>query len=143
MIVTRSIEFPMGHRLKDHPGLCRHVHGHNYKVVAEVEGDLNAQGMVIDFSELKSAMEEVFSMYDHALVLQKGDLWETLISTSHSIDKLGLDRVIYMREPPTAEHLAVLWHFQLSGKMPLNCELRALTVFESSNTSARYEWKAE
>ena len=136
MIVTRSIEFPMGHRLQAHGGLCRHVHGHNYKVVVEVEGEPDSeQGMIIDFSDLKREMEDVFKKYDHALVLQETDPLWSFIRNSMEAKSFGLDRVLYMKNPPSAENLARLWFFQLDVRIT---GLFSVTVFESSNTSARY-----
>ena len=39
MQVTRKLEFPAGHRLMDHEGGCKDLHGHNYAVEITVAGD--------------------------------------------------------------------------------------------------------
>ena len=45
--VTREFEFCFGHRLKDYPGKCRHIHGHNAKVAVTLEAEsLDRLGMV-------------------------------------------------------------------------------------------------
>jgi 6-pyruvoyltetrahydropterin/6-carboxytetrahydropterin synthase len=141
MIVTRSIEFPMGHRLKDHGGLCRHVHGHNYKVVVAVWAkQLNVQGMVVDFSDLKSEMGALFKKYDHSLVLHEFDPLYSFARNSMDANVLGLGRIITMHEPPTAENLARLWFDQLSlmiGDGDL-LKVASVTVHESSTTTAQY-----
>lgn len=144
MIITRSIEFPMGHRLQHHQGLCRHVHGHNYRVVVEVQADeLNALGMVIDFSDLKTEMENVFKKYDHAFVCEMGDPFAELQRYAWEGGAgLGMDRIIEIGAPPTAECLAKHWMGELDAKIgnaEQNCYVSSVTVFESSTTSARYE----
>jgi queuosine biosynthesis protein QueD len=146
MIITRSIEFAMGHRLQHHEGLCKHVHGHNYKVTVEVHADeLDTQGMVMDFSDLKAEMENVFKKYDHAFVCEIGDpfselqryAWEGGVSNH----RLGMGRIIEIGAPPTAECLAKHWLGELDAKIGdggRNCYVVSVTVHESSTTSARY-----
>jgi 6-pyruvoyltetrahydropterin/6-carboxytetrahydropterin synthase len=51
------------HHLPDH-GKCGSQHGHTYKVELQVEGE-PMEGMLIDFADLKRAVREVLSRYDH------------------------------------------------------------------------------
>lgn len=51
------------HFLPGHPK-CGALHGHTYKVELVIEGE-KKEGMVIDFADLKQAMREVLSVYDH------------------------------------------------------------------------------
>ena len=52
--VSREIDFCYGHRLLNYPGKCRHLHGHNGRVVITFEASgLDDRGMVLDFSEIK------------------------------------------------------------------------------------------
>jgi len=122
----------MGHRLKDHPGLCQHLHGHNYRVEVHIEGDLNIQGMVYDFSDLKSAMK-VLDKYDHAMVLQTTD---PLLSYAVAHTILGWGRLIVIDSPPTAENLARLWCGDINAMLPVGVDVTEIRVFESSTTSA-------
>jgi 6-pyruvoyltetrahydropterin/6-carboxytetrahydropterin synthase len=47
-------DFASAHTLRDYPGACSRMHGHNWKVEAEVEADtLNNIGMAIDFKDIK------------------------------------------------------------------------------------------
>lgn len=144
MIVTRSIEFPMGHRLKDHAGLCRHIHGHNYKVVVGVRCQkLDNQGMVIDFSDLKKEMETVFKPYDHAFVIENGDPFGDILFSEGVIGNhalLGLWNVRHLHVPPTAENLAKHWFHELDKVIGDYDRMwvEYVDVFESTNTSARY-----
>jgi 6-pyruvoyltetrahydropterin/6-carboxytetrahydropterin synthase len=51
------------HFLPGHPK-CGTLHGHTYKIEIVVEGVI-ANGMVVDFSDLKTSAREVLSTYDH------------------------------------------------------------------------------
>jgi len=51
------------HFLPQHPK-CGLLHGHTYKVELVIEGD-SRSGMVIDFADLKRAINEVLRHYDH------------------------------------------------------------------------------
>ncbi|MFQ5706596.1 MAG: 6-carboxytetrahydropterin synthase QueD [bacterium] len=46
---------------------CGQMHGHTYKVEVILEGE-NKDGMVLDFAEMKQAVETVLQTYDHKLL---------------------------------------------------------------------------
>lgn len=62
------------------------LHGHNYAVSIEVEGDLQAEGWVTDFGVLKRIGREICDRLDHHFLLQTdgdriaarcdGEVWE-------------------------------------------------------------------
>ena len=53
MIVRRRFDFEAAHRLPRHPGKCRELHGHSYRLVVAVERPVDPDsGMVIDFGDL-------------------------------------------------------------------------------------------
>ena len=51
-------------------GRCEPLHGHNYDVSVEVEGELAEDGWVIDFSSLKSMTRAICEELDHKFLLQ-------------------------------------------------------------------------
>jgi 6-pyruvoyltetrahydropterin/6-carboxytetrahydropterin synthase len=51
------------HFLPGHPK-CGTLHGHTYKVEVTVEGKPK-DGMIIDFSDLKTSVRDVLAHYDH------------------------------------------------------------------------------
>jgi 6-pyruvoyltetrahydropterin/6-carboxytetrahydropterin synthase len=64
--VTRTFAFEAAHQLPWHPGRCRDLHGHSYRLEVTVEGPLGDNGIVMDFSEVKGVVErEVINRYDH------------------------------------------------------------------------------
>jgi 6-pyruvoyltetrahydropterin/6-carboxytetrahydropterin synthase len=48
---------------------CEPLHGHNYDVFVEIEGDLTADGWVFDFSEAKRIVAGICRELDHRFLL--------------------------------------------------------------------------
>lgn len=72
--ITKKYETETGHRLINYNGKCAHLHGHRYQWEATIiHEDLTPTGFIIDFKDLKVAMEHILEPYDHALVLHKDD----------------------------------------------------------------------
>ena len=73
--VSREIKFCYGHRLLNYDGKCRHLHGHNGKAVITLEAEeLDALGMVVDFTHLKSVVGGwIDEFLDHKMILHKDD----------------------------------------------------------------------
>ena len=67
MIVRRSFEFESAHRLPEHPGKCRELHGHSYRLVVAVERAVEPKsGMAVDFGDLKRVVaRDVIELVDH------------------------------------------------------------------------------
>jgi len=122
---TRRFTFDAAHRVKDHDSKCRHIHGHTY--VAEVTvrpaadyaapgQGLNALGMVVDFSVLKTHVGRwIEEHWDHNIILHPRDnlvrLGEALKDRGIWANKFAVfnDRAPYLMPEdtnPTAENLA-------------------------------------
>ena len=87
--VTRSFSFEAAHQLPWHPGKCRRLHGHGYRLEVTAEGPLDHNGIVIDFDQLREVVErEVVARYDHRYLndlmenptaeLLAGEMWKRL-----------------------------------------------------------------
>jgi 6-pyruvoyltetrahydropterin/6-carboxytetrahydropterin synthase len=64
--VTCSFTFEAAHRLAWHPGKCRNLHGHSYRLEVTVAGPLDDNGVVVDFDLLTEIVErEVIGQWDH------------------------------------------------------------------------------
>lgn len=108
--VTKEMWTETAHRLPDHPGRCRFIHGHSYRWQVTLESiDVNPDGMIIDFARLKEAMSEVIDPFDHALVLQKLIGAKTTVEQEvlETLRVFGIaERVIWVPYRPTAENMA-------------------------------------
>lgn len=63
----------MGHRLPDHFGNCKNIHGHSYKMIVEFEGELNNNEMIIDFYDVDKIIKPLIDRLDHAFMVNKND----------------------------------------------------------------------
>lgn len=50
-------------------GVCERLHGHNYGVLVEIEGDLNEDKLVIDFTVVKQLTREICRRLNHHFLL--------------------------------------------------------------------------
>jgi 6-pyruvoyltetrahydropterin/6-carboxytetrahydropterin synthase len=112
--IMKTFEFHAGHRLPNHDGKCRRLHGHTYRVdvmvygnVVETEGAPN-QGMVMDFGVLKEIWQDFEKQLDHTTLLwDKDPILDALASSNGghgmNLEELGIEVV---PQPPTAEFIA-------------------------------------
>lgn len=73
MIVAKTFKWEAAHRLPRHEGKCKHIHGHSYKMTVEFEGEPNANGMVIDFNDIKKIIQPHIDNIDHSTMIAEGD----------------------------------------------------------------------
>lgn len=50
-------------------GKCERLHGHNYRALVELEGDLGKDKLVFDFTTLKRLTREICQRLDHRFLL--------------------------------------------------------------------------
>jgi 6-pyruvoyltetrahydropterin/6-carboxytetrahydropterin synthase len=70
MRVAREFRFEAAHSLPDHPGKCRRLHGHGYRLTVVCEAPVDPRtGISIDFADLKRVVEEhVIEPLDHTFL---------------------------------------------------------------------------
>ena len=109
MRITRRLEFDAGHRIPNHDNQCRHLHGHRYALEVTLSGSVitadgaAAQGMVMDFSEVKAiARRGLVDAWDHAFLAWRGD--ESIVEFLRTLPG---HKTVLFDAPPTAEHLAI------------------------------------
>jgi 6-pyruvoyltetrahydropterin/6-carboxytetrahydropterin synthase len=67
--VSVEDSFAAGHALRGYRGKCENPHGHNYKVQITLNGErLDNIGLLFDFKDLKTAMNEVIDRLDHKFI---------------------------------------------------------------------------
>lgn len=67
MRIGVSERFSSAHAIPGHEK-CGKIHGHNFRVEIEVEGEVKENGMVMDFFDLKKHLREVLEDFDHRLL---------------------------------------------------------------------------
>lgn len=108
MLITRRLEFDAGHRIPDHKSQCRHLHGHRYALEITLAGEIirqdgdPANGMVMDFSEIKSlAQHHLVELWDHSFLVYAGDT-----SVVEFLKTIPEHKTVVLDCIPTAENLA-------------------------------------
>lgn len=131
--ISKEITIEMGHRLPNHGGKCRNIHGHSYKLELFVESETlhpkgSSEGMVEDYSAMKKAMEAIDAIFDHTLVLSIDDpilipLMDGSLESKQDYIKRAKElsdlfttfsgavttRLVVIKNPPTAEVLGTVW----------------------------------
>jgi len=100
---TRRIQFCAGHRVLNHEGKCRNLHGHNYVVLITAEADgLDFIGRVIDFSVLKQKVGGwIEQKWDHGFIVFSEDN-----EAKKALSVCNEQKTFEMPANPTAENMA-------------------------------------
>jgi 6-pyruvoyltetrahydropterin/6-carboxytetrahydropterin synthase len=61
--------FSAGHFITYDGNVCERLHGHNYRVTAEVEGPLDENHYVVDFIKLRESLRRIVDELDHHMLL--------------------------------------------------------------------------
>lgn len=143
--ITRKLEWDSGHRVLNHGGKCKHLHGHRYVAEVSVSSgeNLDALGMVVDFSVLKTRIGGwVDENWDHNLILHPDDPCLAL-STNPAIfggkEPYVMPKVESGHANPTAENMAkvLFWvSVALLADQPLS--VVAVRLYETPNCWSVY-----
>lgn len=115
--LSKEFHFHAAHFLEDHPGKCKHLHGHTYKLEVTLRGEIEkSTGMLVDFGNIKKTVKE--------LIIDKVD---------HSYLNDVFDFI------PTAENLSK--HFYEVLKESLCENLYSVRIWETETSSTM--WKEE
>ena len=105
--------FSAAHRLPHYQGACNHLHGHTWKAVFVMEGTVGTDGMVCDFKQVKTLLD------------------------NHLPDHQFLNDLV---ENPTAENLAQYLFDKIAPVLAeKNLILKTLEIWESENAAAILE----
>ena len=112
-------EFASAHTLRDYPGACSRMHGHNWKLELEVVATtLDEIGMGVDFKKMKTAANEVGDRLDHRYL---NDL-EPFTDVN-----------------PTAENIAAYMYREIAAKLNSDTiRVKAVTLWETDRACVRY-----
>ena len=112
-------DFASAHTLRDYPGACSRMQGHNWKVELEaVATRLDEVGMGVDFKVMKEAAREVGGRLDHQY-LNDLEPFKTI--------------------NPTAENIAAYMYKEISARINSDSiKVTALTLWETERACVRY-----
>lgn len=112
--------FSAAHFLREYKGKCEKLHGHNWKVEVSVSAEkLNSLGMVVDFSDLKKAVNSVLADLDHSNLS---------------------DLAYFKQHNPSSEEIARYIFDQLKSQVSQGgCLLDEVRVWETDSSCAIYQ----
>ena len=123
MRISKEYNFSAAHHLPNHKGKCKNPHGHNYRVIIVIEGEINqdfnssSYGMVLDFDDLDSYMDPLVDQLDHK----------------------DINELEFPSAPSTAEHIADWFGMSLVKSLGhLECNVYSVEVFETPKASATW-----
>lgn len=137
--ITRRLEFDAGHRIPNHGGQCRNIHGHRYRLDLTLSGEVlhragaSDEGMILDFGDVKAlATEHLVSKWDHAFLIHRGDT--VLLNFLQTMDG---HKTVVLDAIPTVENLAQI-AFDVLAPVFKDCfghqlQLTRLVLFETPN----------
>ena len=109
--LNTTFHFAASHYLTNYHGKCENLHGHNYKLIVTIEGEMKSDGMVMDYKEIKRLVKE------------------------KAINKLDHSNLNDLLDNPSSEHLSIWIWDRLKDFLPL----KKITIFETENYFCEYE----
>ena len=125
--ITKIFEFAAAHRLPNHKGRCKNLHGHQYTLEVTIKGDIKLNtGMILDFGDLKEILRPSIELFDHSY----------------------LNDITELPQPPTAENVVQYFKNYLIQTLEIrkadgfpDLEVIGIKVWETPRSYA--EWRKE
>lgn len=134
MKIAKEFNWEMGHRLPEHFGKCKNIHGHSYKMLVEIEGDLNDKGMVMDYYDLRDVIDPLVEELDHSFMANKKDL-----PVVEFLEKMKSKRMIVDFDS-TVENITTYFLNKIkNAKLPSNIKKVKVRVCETPDDYAEEE----
>lgn len=134
--LTTEASFDSAHFLSGYKGKCANLHGHRWRIIAEIEKEIlcetkQLRGMVVDFGDLKRDLKELADSFDHSLIIETGSLKNTTLAALKE-ENFSIIEVPFR---PTAEQFAKYFFNRMSEK---GYNVKKMTVYETPNNCAAY-----
>ncbi|MDO5558242.1 MAG: 6-carboxytetrahydropterin synthase [Oscillospiraceae bacterium] len=135
-ILKTEAAFDSAHFLYGYEGKCHNIHGHRWRITAEICGETlvkegQERGMLVDFSSFKKAVRSEADELDHCLIIEKGTLSEEMLKMFSA----NQFRVVELDFRPTAENLAAYIFERLRDR---GFDIYRTEVYETPENCAVY-----
>lgn len=126
MKIAKEFRWEMGHRLPDHFDKCKNIHGHSYKLILEIEGDIDATGMVMDYYDVKKMINPIIEKLDHAFMVYKKD------SETIAFLKKIQSKMVVVDFQSTAENICSYFLNEIKKiNLPKNIRKASVRIYET------------
>jgi 6-pyruvoyltetrahydropterin/6-carboxytetrahydropterin synthase len=128
--ITKEVYFCYGHRLMNHKGKCKNLHGHSVKASISIQQKhLDEHGMVCDFADIKNCVQSYIDQHlDHNFLLHKDDPIIPMLKQQN-------ERFMAINEHPTAEVLSKMIYQHIKQK---GYNIEQVTLWETASAYACY-----
>ncbi len=114
-----SADFAAAHQLRDYPGACSRLHGHNWRLEDQGSSSrLDELGMVIDFRRIRQEARAVVDRLDHEF-----------LNEIPPFDEIN----------PTAENIAAHLYREIDARIRTDeRRVESVTLWETDRACVRY-----
>ncbi len=134
MKIAKEFHWEMGHRLPKHFGKCKNIHGHSYRMFVELEGDIDSNGMIMDYYDLKKIVNPIVEDLDHAFMVYEKD--KQIIEFLESMKS----KKVIVEFQSTVENICkYILHKIKEQEIPANVNKLRVRIFESIDDYAEEE----
>ncbi len=131
MKIAKEFHWEMGHRLPEHFGKCKNIHGHSYRMIVELEGEVEESGMVMDYYDLKKIVEPIVEKLDHAFMVYKED--KEIISF---LEKMK-SKMVVVESQSTVENICKYFLNEIKKtNFPQNVKKVSVRIYETADDYA-------
>lgn len=132
MKIKKHFNFEASHKLVRHEGKCANLHGHSYKVEVSLRGGLqtsgSAEGMVMDFSDLKKEVKFLIDNFDHAFIEQGNE--GIIVNT----------KKVHLGIRTTAENMALFFYWYLAVYKRIE-QIEHVRIWETATGYAQCDYE--
>jgi 6-pyruvoyltetrahydropterin/6-carboxytetrahydropterin synthase len=110
--------FSAAHALRNYPGVCARIHGHNWKIKIGLKAEkTDNSGITADYAVLKKMVDELVLQFDH---------------------NYFNDHPYFKSINPTSENISKFIYTELEKKIPPSIEMDFVQISETSDFSVMY-----
>ena len=131
-----NIRFSSAHIIPEYEK-CGRVHGHTYAVDANIKGEMDEKGIIMDFSLLKEILREIVNKLDHKILIPKESKLLRIEKKNDNVKILLLDKqylfpiddcVFLPLNSTSAENLANYILNELIKKLTLSKQIESIEI---------------
>jgi 6-pyruvoyltetrahydropterin/6-carboxytetrahydropterin synthase len=131
-----NIRFSSAHIIPEYEK-CGRLHGHTYAVHANIKGEMDEKGIIMDFSLLKEILREIVNKLDHKILIPKESKLLRIEKKNDNVKILLLDKqylfpiddcVFLPLNSTSAENLANYILNELIKKLTLSKQIESIEI---------------
>ncbi len=127
-LLETEAAFDAAHFLSNYNGKCKNIHGHRWRVIATIKGEV-MDGMLVDFNIFKKDLKAICDYFDHTFIVEVGSLESDLYDRLCELFEI---RDVDFRT--TAENFSKYFFDELNKKY----DVESICVYETPTNKAVY-----